>query len=129
MQHPIKSTFHSINSRKSNEFLCRLKYRNTLPAIPIEPKFLRYGFDIQRFTNFTSTTLEKNYIFDLNADLVTCNPIDLVDMSKWSIGDSKKDYSLQAEDAELLKGLMMLMNRIGQNSRPQARKPRKISEA
>ena len=40
------SVFLSFNR---NDLLCSVKYRNTLPDIPFDPKFLSYPFEPQRF--------------------------------------------------------------------------------
>jgi RNA polymerase II-associated factor 1 len=85
-----------------SEFLCRLKYRNTLPEIPVAPKLLKYAFDNDRFVNYCTTTLEKNAVADLMPDIVKAVPIDLVDMKKWNLNDTA---ALAPEDEELLRGV------------------------
>ena len=34
---------------KRSDLICRVKYSNTLPDIPFDPKFLAYPFDTQRY--------------------------------------------------------------------------------
>lgn len=49
----------------STEIACRIKYQNNLPDIPFDPKFISYPFDSNRFIQFNSTTLEKNFKWDI----------------------------------------------------------------
>ncbi len=43
----------------------RIKYQNNLPDIPFDPKSIKYPFDPNRFIQFKSTTLEKNFKWDI----------------------------------------------------------------
>ncbi len=45
--------------------MCRVKYNNTLPDIPFDPKFLAYPFEANRFIHYASTSLERNYKYEL----------------------------------------------------------------
>jgi len=47
------------------EIQARIKYQNKLPDIPFDPKFISYPFDPNRFIQYNSTTLEKNYKWDI----------------------------------------------------------------
>lgn len=52
-------------STTSVDLQCRIKYQNKLPDIPFDPKFINYPFDPNRFIEYKSTTLEKNYKWDI----------------------------------------------------------------
>jgi RNA polymerase II-associated factor 1 len=53
-------------SRSTNtELLCKVKYLNNLPDIPFDPKFISYPFEPTRFIQYKSTSLEKNYKWDI----------------------------------------------------------------
>lgn len=52
-------------STTSVDLQCRIKYQNKLPDIPFDPKFINYPFDPNRFVEYKSTTLEKNYKWDI----------------------------------------------------------------
>ncbi|VDN25034.1 unnamed protein product [Gongylonema pulchrum] len=52
------------------DFLCRVKYSNTLPDIPFDTKFLTCPLvSLSRFTDYKLSSLEKNFKFD-----VFCEP-------------------------------------------------------
>ncbi len=55
----------AYQSSSTTELACRIKYQNKLPDIPFDPKFISYPFDPNRFIQFNSTTLEKNYKWDI----------------------------------------------------------------
>ncbi|XP_005987862.1 RNA polymerase II-associated factor 1 homolog [Latimeria chalumnae] len=41
--------------------VCRVKYCNSLPDIPFDPKFITYPFDQNRFVQYKATSLEKQH--------------------------------------------------------------------
>ena len=45
--------------------VCRVKYNNTLPDIPFDPKFIAYPFESTRFIQYAPTSLERNYKYEL----------------------------------------------------------------
>lgn len=47
--------------QKQSEFLCTIKFRNTLPDPPLGPHFLEVPLDLDKYTKYTPTTLEQNY--------------------------------------------------------------------
>lgn len=47
------------------DLLCRIRYQNNLPDIPFEPKSIAYPFEANRYVQYKSTTLEKNYKWDI----------------------------------------------------------------
>ena len=57
----------SSKAKERGSFICRMKFRNELPEIPFEPKFLPYPFDPSRLTRYQSTDLEK--VLDLFPDI------------------------------------------------------------
>ena len=48
----------------SSELVCRVKYNNSLPDLPFDPKFITCPFGNSRFTNYVSTTLEQQMKYD-----------------------------------------------------------------
>ena len=48
-----------------------MKYCNTLPDLPFDTKFISYPFASNRFVNYSTTSLERNYLYDVltEADL------------------------------------------------------------
>ncbi len=47
------------------DLISRIKYQNNLPDIPFDPKSIKYPFNPNRFVQFNSTTLEKNFKWDI----------------------------------------------------------------
>lgn len=65
--HPSERSSRSarhVDERKS-ELVCRVKYSNTLPDIPFDPKFIAYPFETNRFIHYVPTSLERNYKYEL----------------------------------------------------------------
>ncbi len=56
-----KSKAAAQKGQTSSELVCKVKYNNTLPDIPFEPKFIAYPFEANRFINYAPTSLERNY--------------------------------------------------------------------
>ncbi len=48
-----------------SEPLCRIKYQNNLPDIPFDPKSIVYPFNPTRFVQYNSTSLEKQFKWDI----------------------------------------------------------------
>ena len=67
--HILYQNFLFLFSR--SELQCRVKYNNTLPDLPFDPKFISCPFGNSRFTNYVSTTLEQQmkYEFITEQDL------------------------------------------------------------
>ncbi len=59
------SSGHPISGPGLTDLACRIKFQNNLPDIPFDPKFISYPFDSNRFIQFNSTTLEKNFKWDI----------------------------------------------------------------
>lgn len=55
----------SSGQSSGTDIACRIKYQNNLPDIPFDAKFISYPFDANRFIQFNSTTLEKNFKWDI----------------------------------------------------------------
>lgn len=61
------------------DIICRVKYRNTLPDLPFDPKLLLYPFDPMRYIRYRTSTVEREHKFDLHSDSNVIVSIDLVD--------------------------------------------------
>uniref|UniRef100_A0A9J2PDV4 RNA polymerase II-associated factor 1 homolog n=2 Tax=Ascaris TaxID=6251 RepID=A0A9J2PDV4_ASCLU len=87
-----------------SDFLCRVKYSNTLPDIPFEAKFLACPFtSLSRFIDYKQTSLEKNFKFELLAESDLGVKIDLINPETYFVDpDAPKKQQLNAIDAELL---------------------------
>ena len=59
-------------------YCVKVKYLNTLPDIPFDPKFIAYPFDPNRFIKYNSTSLEKNFKWDILCEQDLGVRIDLI---------------------------------------------------
>lgn len=63
---------------KQKQLICRVKYSNTLPDIPFDPKFISYPFDANRFVLYNPTSLERNFKYDMLTEHDLGVSIDLI---------------------------------------------------
>ena len=47
--------------QKQTEFLCTIKFRNSLPDPPLGPHFLEVPLDLEKYVKYKPTTLESDY--------------------------------------------------------------------
>jgi len=87
---------------KRSDLICRVKYSNTLPDIPFDPKFLAYPFDTQRFIAYNPTGLERNYKYELLTEHDLGVTIDLINPDVYTNQDQLQldplDEKLLEED-------------------------------
>lgn len=84
---------------KRSDLVCRVKYNNALPDIPFDPKFITYPFETDRFVKYKSTSLERNYKYDLLTEHDLGVTIDLINPDTYSIDPNA---FLEVEDEKLL---------------------------
>ncbi|VDK27262.1 unnamed protein product, partial [Anisakis simplex] len=89
-KHPSDHAEHAANVK--TDFLCRVKYSNTLPDIPFEAKFLPCPFtSLSRFIEYKQTGLEKNFKFELLTESDLGVKIDLINPETYFVDtDSPK---------------------------------------
>lgn len=58
-------TSHGHHGHHHSEPIGRTKYQNNAPDLPFEPKSLLYPFDPNRYIHFKSTSLEKNFKWEI----------------------------------------------------------------
>jgi RNA polymerase II-associated factor 1 len=87
-----------------NDFVCKLKYRNTLPELPFDPKlvyapfpsscfrnidfamrFRQYPFDPNRFVKYKPTSLERTFKYPLLTEPDLGVPLDLIDPDTYKV--------------------------------------------
>uniref|UniRef100_A0AC35F6W2 RNA polymerase II-associated factor 1 homolog n=1 Tax=Panagrolaimus sp. PS1159 TaxID=55785 RepID=A0AC35F6W2_9BILA len=72
----------------------KIRHKNTLPEIPMEPRFLQLPFmKLSRFAEYKTTQLEKNYRFELVAERDLDINVDLVDAKRY-IAESAEDNGI-----------------------------------
>ncbi|KAH9380249.1 hypothetical protein HPB48_018207 [Haemaphysalis longicornis] len=84
---------------RRSELVCRVKYCNTLPDIPFDPKFISYPFEPNRFVSYKATSLERNYKHDLLTEHDLGVTIDLIDPKTYEIDPNAV---LHPDDEKLL---------------------------
>ncbi|TRY58046.1 hypothetical protein DNTS_022699 [Danionella cerebrum] len=68
--------------------VCRVKYGNSLPDIPFDPKFITYPFDQHRFVQYKATSLEKQHKHELLTEPDLSVTIDLINPDTYRIEPS-----------------------------------------
>ncbi|KAF8567900.1 hypothetical protein P879_04592 [Paragonimus westermani] len=84
---------------RPESLLCRLKYKNALPELPFDPKFLAYPLEPSRFLQYVATSLERNYKHELLTETDVGVEVDLIDPDIFKIDKSVK---LHPDDERLL---------------------------
>lgn len=84
---------------KKSDLVCRVKYNNTLPEIPFDPKFVAYPFDPNRFLQYQSTSLEKSYKHELLTEHDLGVVIDLINPNTYV---TQENAYLDMDDERLL---------------------------
>ncbi|KAF3430401.1 hypothetical protein E2986_10014 [Frieseomelitta varia] len=86
-------------AEKRSELICRVKYCNTLPDIPFDPKFITYPFESTRFIQYNPTSLERNYKYEVLTEHDLGVEIDLINKDTYA-GDV--NAQLDPADEKLL---------------------------
>ncbi|XP_075464346.1 RNA polymerase II-associated factor 1 homolog [Ascaphus truei] len=79
-----RSSSHRTVPERSG-VVCRVKYCNSLPDIPFDPKFITYPFDQNRFVQYKATSLEKQHKHDLLTEPDLGVTIDLINPDTYRI--------------------------------------------
>ncbi|KAL1131649.1 hypothetical protein AAG570_011262, partial [Ranatra chinensis] len=78
-----------------SELVCRVKYCNTLPDIPFDPKFITYPFESTRFIQYNPTSLERNYKYEVLTEHDLGVTIDLINKDAYAA-----DYRAHLDPAD-----------------------------
>ncbi|XP_047247577.1 RNA polymerase II-associated factor 1 homolog isoform X2 [Girardinichthys multiradiatus] len=88
--------------------VCRVKYCNSLPDIPFDPKFITYPFDQHRFVQYKATSLEKQHKHELLTEPDLGVTIDLINPDTYRIDPNilldPADEKLLEEDIQAPSG-------------------------
>ena len=87
-------------AEKKSDLLCRIKYCNTLPDIPFEPKFITYPFDSSRFIQYNATSLERAYKHELLTEHDLGVTIDLINPDTYKLNPNAP--SIHPDDEKIL---------------------------
>ncbi|XP_041467832.1 RNA polymerase II-associated factor 1 homolog [Lytechinus variegatus] len=80
-----------------SDIVCRVKYANSLPDIPFDPKFITYPFEANRFVQYNATSLERNYKHELLAEHDLGVTIDLINPDTYRIPDEHVELDIADE--------------------------------
>ncbi|KAK3561343.1 hypothetical protein QTP86_030648 [Hemibagrus guttatus] len=80
----LRSSSHRTVPERSG-VVCRVKYCNSLPDIPFDPKFITYPFDQHRFVQYKATSLEKQHKHELLTEPDLGVTIDLINPDTYRI--------------------------------------------
>jgi len=86
---------------RKSDLICRVKWNNSLPDLPFDPKFITYPFESNRFVSYKPTSLEKMFKHDLLTEHDLGVTIDLINPDTYASTASSALY-LQLEDERLL---------------------------
>ncbi|OXA56800.1 RNA polymerase II-associated factor 1 homolog [Folsomia candida] len=75
---PSRSIGGSGSTERRSELVTRVKYGNTLPDLPFDPKFISYPFSSNRFVEYSTTSLEKNFKYDVLSEIDLGVDVELV---------------------------------------------------
>ncbi|XP_061538566.1 RNA polymerase II-associated factor 1 homolog [Phycodurus eques] len=81
--HSRPSSHRTVPERSG--LVCRVKYCNSLPDIPFDPKFITYPFDQHRFVQYKATSLEKQHKHELLTEPDLGVTIDLINPDTYRI--------------------------------------------
>ncbi|XP_029571180.1 RNA polymerase II-associated factor 1 homolog isoform X1 [Salmo trutta] len=85
--HRSRSSSHRTVPERSG-VVCRVKYCNSLPDIPFDPKFITYPFDQHRFVQYKATSLEKQHKHELLTEPDLGVTIDLINPDTYRVDPS-----------------------------------------
>ncbi|CAL8373748.1 RNA polymerase II-associated factor 1 homolog isoform X1 [Gadus morhua] len=100
--HSRSSSHRTVPERSG--VVCRVKYCNSLPDIPFDPKFITYPFDQHRFVQYKATSLEKQHKHELLTEPDLGVTIDLINPDTYRVDPSilldPADEKLLEEDMQ-----------------------------
>ncbi|KAI2806150.1 RNA polymerase-associated factor [Blomia tropicalis] len=82
----------------SIDLICPIKYGNSLPEIPFDPKLLESKFDIKRFSNYMLSSLENSYCYDLWFETDCGISVNLIDLEQ----QEQTEYNTTLHEDDLL---------------------------
>lgn len=84
-----------------SDLLTKPRYTNTLPDLTFDTKFIAYPFDHNRFVTYSTTSLERNYMYDVLTEPDLGVDVELVIPNAYNI-PSNHQPQLDPKDEKLL---------------------------
>ncbi|KAG7400268.1 hypothetical protein PHYBOEH_006405 [Phytophthora boehmeriae] len=101
---------------KQSEFLATLEFRNALPDIPFDTKFVQYPHEPERLIKYKPNSLEMDYTYEIHEEPNLGLPIDLIDPAKYEAPEEPEPLEVGDEQV-----LMMKEEHVGKTGRSKAR--------
>ncbi|CAK4624654.1 hypothetical protein LEN26_013797 [Aphanomyces euteiches] len=86
---------------RQSEFIGTLEFRNQLPDLPFDAKFIQYPHDPDRFVKYRPTLVERDYVHEFYVEPNLGLPIDLIDPEKFEVPNASQRY-MSNQEIELL---------------------------
>ncbi|TMW60685.1 hypothetical protein Poli38472_000727 [Pythium oligandrum] len=88
---------------KQSEFLTNLEFRNTLPDLPFDTKFLQYPHEADRLIKYKPNSLEMDYVYEVHEDSNLGLNIDLIDPAKYEVPENPGPLEVGDEQVLMMK--------------------------
>ncbi|KJH45586.1 Paf1 [Dictyocaulus viviparus] len=99
---PTQKPGSGKHKSRGSDFICKPRFRNTLPDVPFPGKFLPCPFvELERFIDYKPTSLEMEYKFEVQCEMDMGLNLDLIDPNTYKV-DPNIEIQLNEKDAILL---------------------------
>uniref|UniRef100_A0AAV1VMG2 RNA polymerase II-associated factor 1 n=1 Tax=Peronospora matthiolae TaxID=2874970 RepID=A0AAV1VMG2_9STRA len=88
---------------KQSEFLATLEFRNTLPDIPFDTKFVKYPHESERLIKYKPNALEMDYTYEIHEEANLGMTIDLIDPVKYEAPTEPEPLEVGDEQALMMR--------------------------
>jgi len=89
-------------AERRSDLVMRVKYCNTLPDLPFDPKFIAYPFGHSRFVTYSTTSLEKGYVYEVLTEPDLGVDVELVIPNAYNLPANNPSPHLDPKDERLL---------------------------
>ncbi|KAE9413148.1 hypothetical protein Angca_006261 [Angiostrongylus cantonensis] len=102
MSQPTQKPGIGKHKSRGPDFICKPRFRNTLPDLPFPGKFLPCPFvELERFIDYKPTSLEMEYKFEVQCEMDMGLNLDLIDPNTYKV-DPNVEIQLNEKDSILL---------------------------
>eukprot|EP00644_Phytophthora_capsici_P002250 jgi/Phyca11/528181/estExt2_fgenesh1_pm.C_PHYCAscaffold_270085 len=88
---------------KQSEFLANLEFRNSLPDIPFDTKFVKYPHEPERLIKYKPNSLEMDYTYEIHEEPNLGLTIDLIDPAKYQAPEVPEPLEVGDEQVLMMK--------------------------
>uniref|UniRef100_A0A0K0DB47 RNA polymerase II-associated factor 1 homolog n=1 Tax=Angiostrongylus cantonensis TaxID=6313 RepID=A0A0K0DB47_ANGCA len=86
MSQPTQKPGIGKHKSRGPDFICKPRFRNTLPDLPFPGKFLPCPFvELERFIDYKPTSLEMEYKFEVQCEMDMGLNLDLIDPNTYKV--------------------------------------------